>query len=35
MSSHNDAKDPKDLDGSEIMKPNPKVLDFLSTPPNN
>ena len=29
MSTHENAKDPKDLDGSEIMKPDPKFQSFF------
>ena len=38
MSTHDDAMDPKDLNGSEIMKPDPKfefLSEFLSTTLNN
>ena len=29
MSTHDDATDPKDLNGSEIMKPDPKFQSFF------
>ena len=29
MSTHEDAKDPKDLKGSESMKPDPEFQDFF------
>ena len=30
MSTHQDAKDLEDLDGPEIMKPDPKFQSFFS-----
>ena len=33
MSTHEDAKDPKDLKGSESMKPDPEFQDFFPPPP--
>ena len=31
MSTHDDAKDPKDLDSSHVMKPDPKFQNFFDT----